>query len=257
MLKMAFIISALLGLAGCSEHARLDNAAPMAESAPVAKNATRSFMAYEHALTIDAKQEDIQRIFETAQQACKQAEDDACTILSSDINVGRSSSASIKFRAKKSGIIKIISALSKQGEVSNQTTTAEDLEAPISDNAKKLSMLKEYRTQLESLRSRAGSSVDALIKVNRELAQVQSDIESLEGSQMFLMRRVDTEILNVYIQSYTKQGFWSPIGYAFADFGKNLSQGISSAITSIAYLIPWILLLIASFAIIRKFWKRK
>lgn len=135
--------------------------------------------------------------------------------------------------------------------------TAEDLAAPIGDSAKKLAMLNDYRSKLEALRGNASQNIDALIKVNQELAQVQSDIESLSGERAHLIQRVETEILTVSISTSNSRAFWRPIGNAFSDFGINLAQGISSAIYGAAYIIPWSITLLLLWWGGRKIWSRR
>jgi hypothetical protein len=175
-------------------------------------------------------------------------------ILGSELDTGRYVSAELKFRAKPNGIQKIISVLSSQGEVISQSTKAEDLAAPIEDSAKKLAMLIDYRSKLEALLGHANNTIDTLIKVNKELAQVQSDIEALTGQRTHLLQRVETEILNVTISSIHNRSFWKPILIAFSEFGSDFSKGVSGAITGIAYLIPWGLTLLAFIWIGRILW---
>lgn len=213
------------------------------------------YLAYEHSLTIDVPAQQVPTVFEAAQAACREAVADVCAVLHSNVTTGRHAGASLKFRAKPAGIRKLIATLGKQGEIVSQSTSAEDLAGPIADTDKQLAMLNDYRTKLEALRGRAASDVDALIKVNRELAQVQSQLEAATGSRAHLMQRVDTEILNVSIISYQNLSFWRPISLAAGDFGGNLAQGISSTITGIAFLIPWVLLLSLAVWVGRVLWR--
>jgi len=223
----------LLAAAGCSRKAETTSLA----EAP--RGGASRYLAYEHSIALDTDERKIAAIFEAGQAACRQDAADLCTILEARISTGREVSASLKFRAKPSGIPKIIAALGKQAEITNQSTSAEDLAAPIEDAGKKLAMLNDYRARLEALRDRAGTNVDALIKVNRELAQVQGELEAIAGKHAHLMQRVETEILNVAIRSDHNQSFWRPIALALSDFGASLSQGISIAIAGVAVLIPW------------------
>ena len=214
------------------------------------------YLAYEHSLQIETNANKVITLFEKALAVCQEPSSSACTVMESQVSSGDDAYASLKFRAKPDVIKKIISALSQQADVTRQSTTAEDLEEPISDATKKLAMLKDYRTKLEALSGRASKDFDALIKVNSELAHVQSDIETLEGKHAHLMQRVETEILKVSIQSPHRHSFWQPIGQAVSGFGGNLSQGISNAVTAIAYLIPWAIVLIFTMWGGRKLWRR-
>lgn len=255
MKRLLLVLFIILLASGCNKKDESAAMEPSAVPAPAGKAA--SFLAYEHSLQLDTEEPKVAEVFEAALAACREAASDLCVVLESHVSSGRDASASLKFRAKPNGIRKIMAALSKQADVTNQSTTAEDLEAPIADAAKNLAMLKDYRSKLEALRGRASNDIDALIKVNHELAEVQSNIEASEGKHAHLVQRVDTEILNVSIHSLEHRAFWRPIGFAIADFGSNFSQGISTAITGIAFLIPWALVLAGVMLGGRKLWRRR
>ncbi|WLI90970.1 hypothetical protein Q4S45_07595 [Massilia sp. R2A-15] len=72
-----------------------------------------------------------------------------------------------------------------------------------------------------------------------------------------MLERVETEILSVVIRADRNQSFWRPIALAASDFGSNLSQGVSIAISGIAYLIPWLLFFGVPAWIVRKLWRRR
>jgi hypothetical protein len=205
-------------------------------------NAAR--LAYQHTLLLDAAEEKIAPLFELAQVTCREAAAQACVVLESRIGTGRSALAALKFRAQPEGIRKLIASLSQGTQVTEQSTQAEDLAPSIDDSQKKLAMLVDYRTKLEALSHQAKTDVDALIKVTRELAQVQSDLEALSGKHAQLIQRVETEILSVTIQTSRRRSFWPSVANALEDFGANLSQGLSTAITGVAFIVPWFFVLL-------------
>lgn len=256
MRRLSIALMLLVAIAGCSSQG---DSTTRSETPPRSASTSGAgrFLAYQHFVQLDTEERNIAAIYEAAQAACREASVDLCTVLESRINTGRHASASLKFRAKPGGIRKLLSALGKQAEITDQSTIAEDLAGPIEDAAKKLGMLNDYRSKLEALRDRASSDVDALIKVNRELAQVQSELEASVGKHAHLMQRVETEILNVNIRSGRNQSFWRPVALAMSDFGTNLSQGLSTAIVGIAYLIPWALVLGLAGWGGRKIWHRR
>ena len=51
------------------------------------------------------------------------------------------------------------------------------------------------------------------------------------------------------------RGFWSPVKRSLGDFGSNLSEGIASAITGAAYLLPGALILFVLGLLVRKVWR--
>jgi hypothetical protein len=255
--SLVMVVVAVLALAGCSKKEEaLTRAVAEAASAGGTTEHPARFMAYEHFVQIDTREDKVVPLHEAALTACRQAVAEQCVVLNSQLSTGRSNSSSLKFRAKAAGIQKIIEVLGAQGEIVSQSTSAEDLAAPIADTAKQLEMLKDYRSNLEKLQARSAGDIESLIKVNKELAEVQSQIESLTGSHKHLLQRVDTQLLNVSIAPANAASFWRPVGLALADFGSHFSRAIAGAITAIAYLIPWGLTFFAFAWTGRKLWRR-
>jgi hypothetical protein len=214
-------------------------------------------LAYEHSVSVDTTEEKLQELFATVQTKCREFSADACEILESRVSTGRSPSASLKLRLKPAGVQRIVALLNQGGTVVEQSTTAEDLAAPIADTQRRLALKTDYRSKLEELRKLSANDVEALIKVNRELSEVQSEIEALTGTNANLLRRVETEVVNIYLHSALNRTFMRPISDAFSDFGANLSQGIATAVTAIPFLIPWLVLLVGCFWVARKIWWRR
>jgi hypothetical protein len=253
-----------IALGGCSKKEEYSGSAPAAAMAPASAprqaqeghTPAKRTMAYEHSIQVDAAEDKIAAVYEAAQAACVAVAADGCVVLESNLSTGEYASASLKFRAKPEGIQKLVAALGSTGNVISKTTRAEDLASPLEDSAKQLAMLQDYRSKLEALRGRAGIDVDALIKVNKELAQVQSDIEAKAGERSHLVRRVETELLHVNINTTESRSFWMPISRALGRFSSNFSDGISSVIIGLAYLIPWGLTLLVMGWGVRKLWGR-
>ena len=267
MAKHLLIFLSLLTLiTGCGRNEHLDrSAAPMAAMAPAANIAadtgsgqeSHRYMAYEHFMEMDAAEDKVATLYEAALAACKAAVDEGCVLLESRITTGRYPYANLRFRAGAAGIAKVIAALNSEGKVTSQSTTAEDLSGPIRDSAKKLEMLQDYRARLENLRSRPSNDMEALITLNKELSQVQNDIESIAGTKAHLTQRVETEILNLRISSNREASFWTPISQSLSEFGGNLSSGISMVITTIAILAPWVFMFLALVWALRTWWLRR
>jgi predicted small lipoprotein YifL len=245
----------LAALAGCSKPLE----APMREQAPIAqhaaKNAARQ-LAYEHFVDVNAAPDKVAALYADGLRACRAAAA-ACTLLESRIDSEPDAAASLKFRARPDVIPTLIAAMGHQAELAHQSTHVEDLSGPIADTARELAMLDDYRSRLEALRDRAGNDVDALIKVNRELAEIQSKYETADGKRAQLAQRVDTDILNVTIRSDRQQPFWAPIRRALEQFGNNLSQGIAFAVSGIAYLLPWLFIILVAAWAVRRMWRRR
>jgi hypothetical protein len=255
--------AALIAAGGCSKEPparagpRISLAAPaMAPPAPRAQESGRRTLAYEHTIDIETDADKVVPAFSAAQASCKESVAAECVVLEAKIDTGEFPYAHLRFRAKPEGIRKIDASLSAQGDVTDRATTAEDLARPLEDTARRLDMLQDYRQRLEALRGKASSDIEPLIKVNKELAQVQSDIEALTGERARLTQRVETEILTVSISSDRRRALWTPMRVALSEFGSNLSAGIASVVTAMAYILPWSLVLLGFTGLARGLWLR-
>jgi uncharacterized protein DUF4349 len=246
-------------VAGCADRSEAPaSVAGVASGERKASEANR-FLAYEHSIYLQAAGDKVLPIFEAAQAACRDAVEESCAILEARVSSGDAASASLRFRAKAGGIRKLIAILSAQGEVASQSTTAEDLAGPIADTTKQIAMLTDYRTSLEALRSRPSNDLDALMRLTRELADVQSQLETLSGSQAALTQRVQTELLNVSINSGHSSSFFGTIADSAGSFSDVLSEGIGAAIIAFAYLLPWAVFIggIAWIALAIRRWRKR
>ncbi len=246
----------LVLLTGCSKPQELSRAG-RGLAAPIDRTNPARQLAREHSIVIDTAPDRIATVYAAGLDACRNAASGVCTLLASNIDRGADARATMTFRARPDVIPALVAALGNGAELVRQSTAVEDLTGPIADTTRRQAMLADYRKRLEDLRRRAGDDIDALIKVNRELAEVQTGLEEADGKRAALAQRVDTDILNVSIRSERHRPFWSPIAQALEDFGGNLAQGISTAISGLAYLIPWLLMLVAVGWAMLRLWRRR
>ncbi|MBI3898019.1 MAG: DUF4349 domain-containing protein [Gammaproteobacteria bacterium] len=259
-MKPVFILLIVFStLIGCSGKEANPQAGRFAESpvAAEADGARNKYLAYEHSISVDTTEDGTSSLYEKIISTCKADKPNGCTLLDSNLTTGRSISAQIKIQAKPAGIKNIIGIVSAGGELINQATHVEDLALPITDNNKRLEMLKQYQLRLMKLEQKANNDVDALIKVSKELATVQSEIEQAAGQSVYLLERVNLEVLTISIGTHINRSFWSPIANAVADFSGDLSNGISSTVWALAYILPWSIILLIFVVIVRKLWRRK
>lgn len=249
------ILSLTLALAGCGhkqEAPANEGAAAVAAVAPrmamaakmgdaVAEPAQAGrFMAYEHTLELDVDGAQVAAVHKTLETACAAAQAEGCVVLESSLGSGRYPVARVRLRASPAGIKALLARLGSEGQIIRQSVQAEDLAEPMNDTRRRLKMQEDYRSQLEQLRQQAGRDVDALIKITRELAQTQDEIEALAGQRAQLERRVNTELLNVQIAPRTGSASWQPVQNALDDFGGRLAEGCANLVTALAYGLPWL-----------------
>lgn len=249
------LVAGVLLLGGCSSS-KEDGEASSAGASRVADKAKGgAYLAYIHSVSVDTAEAEVRVLYDKLVAACK-VEPDGCVLLDSKLDGGRDVSAQISFRASAAGVRRLIGLASAGGELSSQSTQVEDLAGPIVDSNKRLEMLRQYQQKLQELERRAERDVDALIKVSRELATIQSELEQARGDNARLMERVNKDVLRVAIGTRMSRAFWAPVRHALADFSGNLSNGVAGAITGLAYMLPWLLAFLLLFPLGRKAWRK-
>jgi len=246
-----------LCLSGCESS---DNSATESPSANImvelAQRKTNPYLSYEHNLSIQLEKDALAIKYKALTDHCATDRDNNCTILESELSSGNYNYGKIKVRITPAGVKQFLTLAGNGGEITSESTSVEDLSTQIFDTEKRIKLLQTYQTDLLELQKQAKANIDSLIKVSQEIANVQSQLEDLSGNNQALMQRVSMDIINVRLSSYSENSFWQPIADSLDDFKSNLAEGIAGAITGIAYLIPWTIVLVLMFMMTKFFWRK-
>jgi hypothetical protein len=211
----------------------------------------------EHSVTVEVPETELDARFQRLADRCKTDSSHHCTILQSDVSTGQFASGLIKLRIEPDAVEDIISFAASLGTLEHRSTKVEDLAEAIQDTQSRIEMLTSYRKRLLELQAKAATNVDAAIKIASELSTVQSNLEQANGQAAFQTKRTTTDIVTIRFTVTESKAFWRPIGEAARDFFGNLSNGISQAITAVAYILPWLLVVIPGLYLVRFLWRRR
>lgn len=213
-------------------------------------------LAIEHDVAVELEDDDIGKAHQAVLDACKGNQESPCTVLESTVRHGEVAEAALRMRVGPKAVEPLVALAANFGEVIRRTTSAEDLAKPILDTDKRLAMLETYLEDLMRLRQQSRQDVDALIKVAAEIAKTQSELDAARAEQAQLRQRVDLQILSISFHSERLGSFGATIGEALRDFGMNLGSGIAQAIVGIAFLLPWLIILIPLLFLLRRLWRK-
>src|SRR4029079_16828005 len=95
-----------------------------------------------------------------------------------------------------------------------------------------------------------------LIAVSKELATVQSQIDSLNSQHANLRRRIDTELLTISLSLPTQEysADQSPVKDALRYFGSDFREAVGMVIRFLAVLVPWLVIWLPGLFLLRLFW---
>jgi hypothetical protein len=211
----------------------------------------------EHTIAINLPESDLGARFSQVTDRCSADSAHHCTILQSDLLSGQFPSGFIKLRIDPVAVEELVSFVSGLGRLEHRSTSVEDLADAMQDTRVRLEMLTQYRKQLLELQAKAAINIDAAIKIASELSTVQANIERANGEAAYQHKRTTTDLVNIRFEVREQKAFWRPIREAAQDFSGNLSNGASQAITAVAYILPWLLVVVPGLYLIRFLWRRR
>lgn len=210
-----------------------------------------------HAVVIDVPETDLESKYRRVVDRCAGDSAHHCTILQSDLTTGQFPSGLIKLRIDPGAVEDLVSFASSLGKLEHRSTKVEDLADAIQDTQSRIEMLTNYRKQLLALQAKTATNVEAAIKIASELSTVQGDLERATGEAAYQTKRITTDIVTLSFAVAEQRAFWRPVGEAVRDFLGNLSNGISQAITAIAYIVPWLFVVVPGLYLLRFLWRRR
>ena len=143
-----------------------------------------------------------------------------------------------------------------------ETIKGDDVTEEFIDVEARLKAKKALEQQFVDIMKRASNVEDAL-NVQRELAEVRSEIEKIEGRKRFLENQASLSTIKIKLQTpaaflSSSSGFSSKLGQSFGtgfDFALNCVLGI---VTFVVGSMPFLLFIgLPAFLVLRYFWKRQ
>ncbi|MEL7108289.1 MAG: DUF4349 domain-containing protein [Pseudomonadota bacterium] len=224
-----------------------------ADSGDVEAPTAEQYIAYSHDLGLTLPKGGVEPMMAAHTEACRAAGTTKCIVINSNVYSQEEDYASgnLSIRATPDWIESFLGGVDAEteaagGEITQRSTRAEDLTRQIVDTGARLDAQKTLQGRLLNLLETRDGELGDLLQIERELARVTGQIESIEAQLKTLRLRVSMSSLDV---SYgTKVPAFSgsrenPLGAAFGDFFYNLSAAIASVITAFAVGLPWILLI--------------
>jgi hypothetical protein len=256
---LALAVICLVGVAACNRNGHVVSEAQMlaVSGAALRADSARNTLSREHSVTIEVAELELHSGFQRLTDRCTADAANHCTILQSDVSSGQFPSGLVKLRIDPIAVEDLIGFAINLGRLEHRSTQIEDLADAIRDTQARIEMLTNYRKQLLELQGKAGTNIDAAIKVASELSSVQSNLEQANGQAAYQAKRTTTDIVTVHFSVTEQKAFWRPIRDAVRDFFGNLSEGISQAITAVAYILPWLLVVIPGLYLVRFLWRRR
>jgi len=287
-MKYGIIALWLLMLTACNQQdsasdpsninsAAINSAAPMAkmatdsiggaqsrltqqESAPVnepTQEASKKYIALRHHLQVETAPEKMQANFDAAIKHCEALN---CQLLSANYNRQTPyspPSASLSLRVPPKNVSLFLSGLAKNGEVIQHSRDSEDKTNQVIDADARIKNLTDLRDRLRLMLNDKTAKFKDIIDVERELANTQSQLDSIASMRKVLALETDLVAVNIDFsasQGITEQGFFAPVARALKNAGQVMMESFGAVITFVVSVIPWLLIGIPLIWLVRKYW---
>jgi hypothetical protein len=218
------------------------------------------FIAVTHRFVVEASETELAKAWESVLKSCEHLD---CEVLSSSITSKTASSppkGEISLRIAPGNLDRFFDSLTQMVTVIEHTTESADKTTEVVDTEAKLKNKTEFRDRLRRMLAKSPGSVKEVIEVERELADVQAEIDSLSTIQKSLQNQ--TQKIAVYIEfmpkrSVSRTGALAPIANAWNQSGSVIAESLGSLIIFIVAIIPWLVLIIPAIWIIAKLLRRR
>ncbi|MDG1827014.1 MAG: DUF4349 domain-containing protein [Henriciella sp.] len=214
---------------------------------------TEQYIAYRYNLGMTLPKGQVEPMMAGHTASCRAAGTSTCIVINSNVYSQDEDYASgnLSIRATPDWIESFVGSVESDatkagGEITQRSTNSEDLTRQIVDTGARLDAQKTLQGRLMNLLERRDGNLGELLQIERELARVTGDIESIEAQLKTLRLRVSMSSLDIGYQTKVPAFSGSrenPLGEAFGDFFYNLSGAIAAVITAFAVGLPWILLI--------------
>jgi len=228
---------------------------------PASPNNTelRKYIALRHHLTIETPAKEMQASFDAAVKHCEELN---CQMLSANYNKEtpyNPPSASLSVRIPLRNVSIFLDGLAKNGEVLSHSRDSEDKTNQVVDTDARIKNLTELRDRLRLMLTDKSAKFKDLIDVERELANTQSELDSITSLRKILSQETDLVAVNIDFaaaQGITEQGFFAPVARALKDAGRVMMESFAAVITFIMSALPWLLIGVPILLLVRKYWAK-
>lgn len=190
-----------------------------------------------------------------------------CEILNASLNKSAHSpvSASLQLRVGRASAAKLLGAMSSP-EVTERRVEREDKTLQVVDVEARLKNLAELRDRLRNLLSNRSGALKDILETERELARVQSELDSMSAQRQALANETEKILLFAEYRpepSIGETGAMQPLVEAWRGAGRAFAESLSAALLFIVQILPWLVIVVpavwASWKGMRRVlnWRRK
>jgi ribosomal protein L29 len=258
MRKLVCGVFAVLVLVACSNKQH-DVSGEMAKSAPApmqarsaapdgagsvadAEAAVSRHIELRHTVVIEVAADKLEGVWRERLEACKLP---ACEVVAAGIENQRGDmgTASLSLRIVPAQAGGLLDTLRGLGKLAQHQMSQTDRTNEVVDIQARLNNQKALRDRLRVLvASHNLGKLSELLEVERELARVQTEIDSAEGQMRATLAVTEKTSFDINFRtpaSIARPGSWEPIRYAWNNMGRVFADSLAALMYFVAGGLPW------------------
>ena len=259
---VALILAGLLSTAiGCSQKSAPSPAPSramlMAFGGHAISEQQPRFIAERHKLEVVTSQSELQESWESVLKFCGTIR---CEVVSSSITVKTGASEPsgvIQLRVVPEDLAKLLADVENDGKLGQHTTEREDKTLRVIDTEARIKNLTAFRDNLRGMLGKPSASVRDLVEIQKQLTDTQAELDSEAAQRKVLANETEKVAVEIsfHVASSGGAGALGQIWNALSESGSVLADSTASLITVIVAVIPWLVLIIPAFWLLRRIWK--
>lgn len=244
------------GMADMSRPAPQPNAEPGAEAGLM--------LAYSYSMGIEAPKAAVPALKSAHEKACMEAGPKLCQVLGSSVNSWGEDAvyASLSLRAAPDWLASFRDTISADaseagGRVTANNVNTEDLTSYIVDLDARLAAKLALRERIKQLLETREGNLSDVLAAERALADVQGEIDSMNGQLAAARARVAMSALSISYQSdpVTSTGIFKPLAQSFKGFLRTSVASLAEAVDFVARAWPFFLIGLGVLFVLRAWWR--
>jgi uncharacterized protein YfiM (DUF2279 family) len=212
-----------------------------------------------HDITLEVAASDIERLWLAQRDACKPP---TCQLVSADYSEPEedADSADVSMLIAANQADALIDGLRKLGRITRHDISQVDRTLQVVDLAARLANQRALRDRLRALAAQRADKLRDVLDLERELARVQGEIDSLDGQ----LRQVENVTRNVTLTlHFTKpasamhESAWVPLQDAGTKVSMTFTRSVANLLLFAANVLPWLLAALPLVWLIGRRWRRR
>ena len=211
--------------------------------APRSEAGTDLYLAFEYEAELEAPADAVAPLMSQHEATCRDAGPNICVVFGSDRSqFDGEVSGSLNLRAEPKWLSTFRAGLSKDAEAAggrliSTSMSVDDLSREIIDTEARLNARRTLRDRLQALLETREGTVDELLKVERELARVQGELDAAASRLKVMRLRVDMSVLTLHYESESQpveRGVLTPLANARDEIAYVFFESVAAVILFIS-----------------------